>query len=318
MSEFFSPKEVAKAVGVSESSMKRWVDRGLIAASKTVGGHRRLQLDAVLNFLRQSGKPIRDPKAIALPTGCGMDMPASIQEGKDLFMKAILAGDEQAAKRVVIDVFVSGYSITEICDQLVTPTFQEIGNLWQGGDVQVYEERRACEVCQATVYELRRAVQQGAEDRPLAMGGTLDGDPYTIATSLAELVLRDIGWQAESLGNMLPFDAIRSAIMDRQPKLFWVSVTTIRDQQKFIADFNLLFDVAQSTGTALVVGGQALTPDIRQQVRYSQFSDTYAHLETFGKTLLEAELERTAAAKAQAEINEETVVGSQVQENFPN
>ena len=305
MSEFFSPKEVAKAVGVSESSMKRWVDRGLIEASKTAGGHRRLQLDAVLNFLRESGKSIRDPQAIELPDGCGLDMPASIEEARELFMRSILAGDELAARRIAIDVFVSGYSISEICDQMVTPTFHGIGNLWQCGDVKVYEERRACEVCQRTVHELRRAVPQGADDQPLAMGGTLDGDPYTIATSLAELVLRDIGWRAESLGNMLPFDAIRTAMIEKRPKLFWISATTIRDPRRFVADFNLLFDVAQSTGTALVAGGQGLTPDIRQQVRYSQFSDTYGHLETFGRGLLETEIERAAAARALQEQQEQ-------------
>lgn len=302
MSQFFSPKEVAQAVGVSESSMKRWVDRGLVEASKTAGGHRRLQLDAVLDFLRRTGKPIRDPRAIALPDGCGLDMPTSMETARDHFMKSILAGDEMAARRIAVDVFVSGYSVSEMCDQMITPVFHDIGNLWQCGDVQIYEERRACEICQRTIHELRRAVKQGDGNKPLAMGGTLDGDPYTIATSLAELVLRDIGWRAESLGNMLPFDAIRTAIIEQRPKLFWISVTTVRDPQRFVADFNLLFDVAQSTGTALVAGGQGLTTDIRQQVRYSQFSDTYGHLESFGQGLFEAEVERAAiAARIQLE-----------------
>jgi len=36
-----SPRELAEALGVSESSLKRWVDAGKIAASRTEGGHRR-------------------------------------------------------------------------------------------------------------------------------------------------------------------------------------------------------------------------------------------------------------------------------------
>lgn len=292
MSQFFSPKEVAQAIGVSESSMKRWVDKGLIEASKTAGGHRRVQLDAVLDFLRRSGKQLENPVAIALPEGCGMDMPADIHQAREQFQKALIAGEEVVARRIAIDVFISGFSVAEMCDQMITPTFHEIGNMWQCGDVKVYEERQACEVCQRTIHELRRAVKQAGADQPLALGGTLDGDPYTIATSLAELVLRDIGWRAQSLGNMLPFEAIRSSIIEKQPKLFWISVTTIRDPHRFVADFNLLFDVAQSVGTSLVAGGQGLTTEIRQQIRYSHFSDNYGHLESFGRNLLELERER--------------------------
>ena len=84
---------------------------------------------------------------------------------------------------------------------------------------------------------------------------------------------------------MLPFETVRTAIMEKRPKLFWISVTSIRDVDRFTADFNLLFDVAQSTGTALVVGGQALTSDIRQKIRYTNFSDNMAHLESFATTV---------------------------------
>lgn len=296
MSQYFSPKEVAKAVGVSESSMKRWVDRGLIEASKTAGGHRRVQLHSVLSFLRKTGKPILDPQAITLPEGVGQDQPANIDEARRRYLKAMVDGDENLAVRVAIGTFVAGHSIAEICDQVITPSFHDLGNLWECGDVKIYQERRACEVCQRTLHELRRVVNAGDPERPVAMGGTLDGDPYTIASAMSELVLRDAGWRASSLGNMLPFEAIRIALTEQRPKLFWVSVTAIRDPSRFVAEFNLMFDVAQSTETALVVGGQGLTTQIRQQIRYSQFSDTFGHLETFAGNLLQAILDRSTVA----------------------
>ena len=42
MKPLLSPKELADAIGVSESSIKRWVDNGEIQATKTSGGHRRI------------------------------------------------------------------------------------------------------------------------------------------------------------------------------------------------------------------------------------------------------------------------------------
>ena len=32
----FSPKEIAQALGVSQASIKRWVDKGIIKAEKTI------------------------------------------------------------------------------------------------------------------------------------------------------------------------------------------------------------------------------------------------------------------------------------------
>ena len=52
----FSPKEIAKALGVSQASIKRWVDRGLIEAEKTAGGHRRISVQALKTYLDENNK----------------------------------------------------------------------------------------------------------------------------------------------------------------------------------------------------------------------------------------------------------------------
>ena len=292
VTQFFSPKEVAKAIGVSESSLKRWVDKGLIRASKTAGGHRRLELSDVLDYVRSTGRGLENPVAVSLPEGCGMVVHDSIATLQQRFQAALVSGEESAATTGLIDGYLSGSSVAELFDLVVVPSFQQIGDLWACGETEVYEERRACEVCQRAIHELRRAIGNGGAGAPVAMGGTLDGDPYTLATTLAELVLRSGGWKATSLGNMLPFDAVRKAIIEERPALFWVSVTAIRDIDRFTTDFNLLFDVAQSMGTALVAGGQALTDEIRQRIRYTNFSDNFRHLETFSKTIRKAAIAR--------------------------
>jgi excisionase family DNA binding protein len=284
VSQFFSPKEVALAIGVSESSLKRWVDKGLIPAEKTGGGHRRLQLDAVLRFIRDEGKGLANPEIIGLPAETGKIVPAE-ESAQAEFLQAMSSGNEAPAKRIILDLFISGMSVANICDLVIAPVFQRIGDLWRCGDLEVYQERRACELCGRVIHELRRAVGSGPDDGPLAIGGTLDGDPYTLATNMAEVVLRDAGWRATSLGHMLPFDTLRKAIENDHPHLMWISVTTIRDTERFIANFNVLFDTATSFGCAIIVGGQALTADIRQSLRYTTFCDNLRHMEAFARTI---------------------------------
>lgn len=284
MSQYFSPKDVAKAIGVSESSLKRWVDKGLIKASKTAGGHRRLQLDAVLEYLRKTSRSLENPTVLQLPEGCG-GRDVTVEDSRQSFLTMLRDGDESAATRAILDAYLSNVSLSEICDLIIAPVFHEIGDLWECGQAEVYEERRACEICLRVVHELRRAVGAGHRNGPIAMGGTLDGDPYLLATSLIELVLSNNGWAATSLGNMLPFETIRTAILTERPALFWVSVTAIRDIDRFVTDFNMLFDLAESQGTALTVGGQALSAEVRQRLRYTNFSDNFQQLESFCRKL---------------------------------
>lgn len=285
LSHFFSPKEVAFAIGVSESSLKRWVDKGLIRAEKTAGGHRRLELDAVLRYVRGEGKGLVRPELIGLPTGVGTEA-LSKDASNDEFLKAMIVGDELTARRVVMNLYIAGVNVAEICDNTITSAFHRVGDLWRCGDVEVYQERRACETCSRVIHELRRAVGTGPVDGPVALGGTIDGDPYTLAAGMAELVLRDAGWRASSLGNMLPFESLNAALLKDQPRLMWISVTSIRDIDRFSSNMNILFDTAQSIGTALVVGGQALTSEVRHGLRYTTYCDNYRHLEAFARTIL--------------------------------
>ena len=188
-----------------------------------------------------------------------------------------------------MDAFLNGYSVAKIFDSIILPGFSEIGNLWHCGTLEVYQERRACEICSRVIHELRRAVGSGPPDGPVAIGGTLDGDPYTIASSMSEVVLRECGWRALSLGNMLPFNTLMKAVEIDRPRLMWLSVTSIRSPEQFVANFNVLFDTATSLGCVLVVGGQALTADIRPLLRYTTYCDNFRHLEAFSKTIIPRE-----------------------------
>ena len=52
MQSALSPKELAHALGVSESSIKRWIDDGRLDCTRTPGGHRRVTIQNALKFIR--------------------------------------------------------------------------------------------------------------------------------------------------------------------------------------------------------------------------------------------------------------------------
>jgi excisionase family DNA binding protein len=279
-----TPKQVAQAINVSESSLKRWCDQGLLTAVRTAGGHRRLAVDDVIQFLRNSGQQLVRPELLGLPSNTGRTA-AMEERARDRLRDALIAGDEDQCRRIAFDLYLSGQSTCEICDQVLAPALHDIGALWECGEVSVYRERRACETELKLLHELQMAIRTPPTESPRAVGGTLESDPYRLPTSMVELVLRDQGWQATSLGTRLPAATIAEAVRDNEPNVLWLSVSSIESVPKFLEEYSHLLCATVETGAAIVVGGRALTAAIRQQMTYSAYCDTLRHLVSFATSL---------------------------------
>ncbi|NLE61482.1 MAG: helix-turn-helix domain-containing protein [Planctomycetes bacterium] len=277
MKELMSPKQVALALGVSEASLKRWCDKGLIPAIRTAGGHRRLPINGVMHFIRQTGQRLVRPEVLGLPP-VSRQSDAAKDSLKALFRDALESGSEEQARQIVMNMFISGRKAHEICDSVIAPAFHEIGDRWQHGEIEVYQERRGVEIVARLLHELRLILPPPPEGALTAIGATLEGDPYALATSMVEVTLLEAGWAARSYGCGHPAATLAAAIEDVRPSLFWLSASIIPNVPFFVEQCRLLYQTALSCGSAFVVGGRALVPEVRCQVGYSAFCDTLGHL----------------------------------------
>jgi excisionase family DNA binding protein len=57
-----STMEVARMLGVAVSSVSKWIDTGKLIAGRTPGGHRRIEPDNLIRFLRQ--QKLRIPEVL--------------------------------------------------------------------------------------------------------------------------------------------------------------------------------------------------------------------------------------------------------------
>lgn len=284
--EFVSPKQLARAIGVSESSVKRWCDQGLLETGRTAGGHRRLQLPQVLDFLRARQFAVVDPAVLGLPAACGQGE-RTADRARERLLAALIEGDDLRSRQILFDLYLAGRSILELCDALLTPVLHEIGARWDCGSLAVYQERRACEAVIRVLHELRLLLAEPPPDAPTAIGGTGPDDFYSVPTTMVELIFRAGGWRANSLGSGLPFDTLVQAIEHVRPQLFWLSVTHLGPADRFVEGFTRLSNAAAALKVPFVVGGQALSEEIRGRLRFTAFCDTLGHLDATSRALRE-------------------------------
>jgi methanogenic corrinoid protein MtbC1 len=283
MRELLTPKQVARALDVSESSVKRWCDKGGIPTQYTAGGHRRIGMPGLIQFVREGKHELVHPEALGLPPTSGQTARV-VDRAREQMADALVLGDELRCRQIAIDLYLAHHSISVICDQVFAAAFRDIGDQWHDGSAEIYQERRGCEISLRLLHELRAVLPVPAADAPLAIGGAASGDPYTLGTTMAELVLRDAKWNAVSLGANLPFSTISAAIGKHQPKLFWLSCSHIADEAQFLAGYEQLHE-EHGIDVAFVVGGYALEERIRRQMKYTAYCDNMQHLEGFAQTL---------------------------------
>lgn len=278
-----SPHQVARALGASESSLKRWCDQGLLATTRTAGGHRRLSIDAVTEFLRRtSRRPVR-PELLGLPA-LRSGGARTLAEAAEDFFQGLLENDEETCRRIVFDLYLAGQRISQICDSVIAEAFRRVGQAWECGQAQVYQERRGCELCARLLSEVRALIPIAGHDAPLAIGGTPECDPYTLPTAMVELAMRQLGWQAQSLGARLPWNTLLGAIHDLRPRVLWLSVSHVDDEPAFVEAYRAFYEQVP-TGVAVVIGGRALGETLRRQIKYAAYCDNLQHLEAFTKAL---------------------------------
>lgn len=281
---YVSTAQVAAALGVGVTTVKRWVDEGILPAHRTAGGHRKLVLADVVRLVRQGSFPSLDLGPL-LAAGAG-DAPRAIGELEPTLFDALESGDADAVRALISGALQNGVAPDALADQMIAPAMHRIGHDWQKGKIDVFHEHRACHLCAAALLELMpRFASTAAGNRPVALGGAPEKDPYVLAGLLAELVLRDGGWDVVNLGPHTPLASFRKALKEIRPRLLWLTITHLEDPEYFLKEYRLLYQDAELLGVPVAVGGQALSQAVRATMPYTTHGDGLAQLAAFARTL---------------------------------
>lgn len=242
--------EVARALNVGVSSVKRWTDSGQLETVRTVGGHRRYGLESVHAFARQRGLSTDDlppiPDEAAIVSGV-----LSEDETRNEFLTALEKGDAEAARQIIQFGVARSADKAAFIDAIVGLTLHEIGRLWETGKWGVESEHRASYIIAEIIDRLRPGAPGGL---PMAVVGCPPDEWHDLPARMLRLVLEWHGWPVDFLGANVPWPSISAAIAQNSPRLLLLTARSGLAFNSF--DFRRLAREYTSRGTTVCIGGE--------------------------------------------------------------
>ncbi|MFN3167661.1 MAG: B12-binding domain-containing protein [Phycisphaeraceae bacterium] len=288
--KYLSPKQLGKAIGVSESSLKRWIDDGQIAVTRTTGGHRRIELPEAVRFVRQRGYTIDDPAVLGLSASDARQGRADDAQQVDRLHDMLTQGKGQAFQAAVTRLYLDGRTLAELIDGPIREAMSRIGELWHNDPDGVGIEHRATDICIRTLGYLHSLVKPPLDEAPLAIGGAPPGDIHLIPSLCISLVMAEQGWREMNLGANTPWDQFVAVARRERAALVWVSMTA-EPKADLSPRVSTLADALAPLPCQLMVGGQQATPAVARLAQPNLHAAGSMHeLVAFSKGLLAAHL----------------------------
>ncbi len=123
-------KEVARLCRVSDATVKRWEDAGLLHSERTNGGHRRFRAEEVIRFQREQELGLKQSHGDESVTMASVRQPENKKFAGSSCFHSLLSGCEESFSNILITAHLDGTPLATIFDELICPAMRQIGELW--------------------------------------------------------------------------------------------------------------------------------------------------------------------------------------------
>jgi len=286
MKDVLSTRELAEAIGVSESSIKRWADDGVLHAARTAGGHRRIPLAEAIRFIRETGAAVVQPAILGLDDAAGVRSTRH-GDGAESLYRFLAQGAAPEARGLIQSLYLAGHPVATIVDGPVREALRRIGEQWRHRDDGILCEHRAVDLCVQALSQLRSLFPESAE-AALAVGGAPSGDPYILPSLAAATVLAAEGFRTVNLGPETPFDTLALAAVELRPRIVWLSVSLDPLPDRLAERIPRFAERVRPHGASVVVGGRTLPATPFPAVTNLHVGRSMAELAAFARGLAAA------------------------------
>ncbi|HEY9501025.1 MAG TPA: B12-binding domain-containing protein [Pyrinomonadaceae bacterium] len=274
-------KEVARLLLVSEATVKRWADDGLLLPKKTAGGHRRFSIQSVALFRREQGIA---PAAQSPTKRVRKKMVPGRLPSAESFGDLLLSENEAEATAQLIDAYLQNHALATLFDTTITNAMHRVGDLWFNGTITIADEHLATRVMLSALQKLRSIVVPVQATGLQAVCCGIEGDLHELPIHLAEIIFESEGWDISNLGPNTPLFTLRDMVAQKKPDLVCVSARSIVDLDRATTEYAQFRKIIEKINGTTVLGGEAFRDsNLRQRFPAEFYAQSFSGLSTFLK-----------------------------------
>lgn len=229
----FTPPQLARLFGVNVSTIKRWVDKGMLPAQKTTGGHRRISKIELQKFIKNYPKLANQSYTLSRLLKTKEINDSLWPKFYDYLKKSDTAG----AQKFIEQLFLKNYPVIKILENIFTPTLVKIGNDWAQNKISIFEEHQMSFILRLQLFALEQIIPEPNNQAPKAILACAEGDHHEIPLQMIAVLLKANGWKNYILGINISATEIIKAAKKIQPHFIGITNTYSKiNNKKFLND----------------------------------------------------------------------------------
>ncbi len=177
------------------------------------------------------------------------------------YLAALLSMRRDEAMQLVLAAAKSGMSVESLYLRVLQPTLQQVGDLWQAGEICVSQEHYCSSVTEAVMARLHPYLPPGHDATKTLVAACVSNELHEVGLRMVADLFQGYGWNTVYLGANMPARNIVNAVLASRAQVLAVSTTMTQHLFSLAEVIRLLQSSSGCEHVKLLVGGYPFNTD---------------------------------------------------------
>ena len=282
----YSTREIAQMWNVSETTVKRWADAGLLKCFRTPGGHRKFKLDDISEFQASRGF-----QATGMLTNQDWEDPdvenfvnqKNRDKLRDLTLYLAVQNQVKRIRELLDRLYIRGLELADLYDNLLLPVAQSLEEQWRNKTLSLGQHNLGCNNLESAIAYFYPRIISRRPNGKTALCASPDPEACVLTEAVGR-ILESEGWDCLNLGPRTPFTAMAEMVKEEPINLVCICSVRCRLDSSTRSEFDALCATAETYRIPIVLTGSVFAkPELRDSLPSHEYFSSLSSLRQYVK-----------------------------------